>query len=104
MKQAASLDTIDHIAIPADDIASAVEWYRDLFRCEVLYQDPTWALLLFGNVKLALVVPEQHPPHVGFVSSEAEKFGPLVPHRDGTRSTYVEDAAGNAVEILAPYS
>ncbi len=104
MRQTVALDRIDHIAIPAADVSSAVEWYRGLFRCDVVYQDGTWALLRFGNVRLAIVVPEQHPPHLGFVSPEAETFGPLVPHRDGTRSIYVTDPAGNAVEILEPYS
>jgi hypothetical protein len=95
------LDRLDHAAIPVEDVASAVDWYTRTFRCEVKYQDLTWALLAFENVRLALVVPSQHPAHIGFVSEEAEKFGPLKTHRDGTRSCYVKDPAGNAVEILA---
>jgi len=46
-------------------------------------------------------VPHQHSGHIAFVHPEAEKFGPLKPHRDGTRSVYVKDPAGNPVEILA---
>ena len=95
------LDAIDHVAIPVHDIAAAVEWYTRMFRCEVTYRDDTWALLKFGNVKLALVIPSQHPAHIGFVSAEAETFGTLKLHRDGTRSCYVKDPAGNSVEILA---
>ncbi len=95
------LDCIHHIAIPAPDVARAVEWYTGAFRCRVVYQDQTWALLEFGNTRLALVTPGQHPPHVGFLSPNAESFGPLTPHRDGTRSIYIRDPAGNAVEILA---
>ena len=94
-------DAIDHVAIPVQDVAAAVEWYTRMFRCEVTYQDDTWAFLKFGNVKLALVIPSQHPAHIGFVSAEAEKFGALKLHRDGTRSCYVKDPAGNSVEILA---
>lgn len=96
-----ALDAIDHVAVPVMDIAQAVAWYRERFRCEVRYQDSTWALLAFANVRLALVVPEQHPPHIGFVSHEAERYGELKQHRDGTRSCYVLDPAGNSVEILA---
>jgi catechol 2,3-dioxygenase-like lactoylglutathione lyase family enzyme len=103
MTDGAKLDSLDHVAIAVPDVAAAVEWYRERFRCEIAYQDDTWALLAFANTRLALVVPEQHPPHVGFVSPEAESFGDLQPHRDGTRSCYVEDPAGNAVEVLAPY-
>ena len=97
------LDFLDHVAIAVNDVAGAVSWYRDRFRCEVAYQDSTWALLEFANTRLALVVPAQHPPHVGFVSPDAESFGSLKPHRDGTRSVYVLDPAGNAVEVLATY-
>jgi catechol 2,3-dioxygenase-like lactoylglutathione lyase family enzyme len=95
------LDAIDHVAIPVREIAPVVDWYRKTFKCEIGYQDDTWALLKFANMSLALVIPEQHPPHIGLVSEEAEKFGQLKLHRDGTRSTYVSDPAGNSVEILA---
>lgn len=94
-------DSLNHVAVPVQDVAAAVAWYRDTFRCRVKYQDATWALLGFGNIDLALVVPEQHPPHLGFVSPDAERFGALKTHRDGTRSCYVTDPAGNSVEILA---
>ncbi len=95
------LDRLDHVAIPVTDIAVAVDWYTKTFRCSIQYQDATWALLGFDNVSLALVIPEQHPAHIGFVSPDAEKFGVLKTHRDGTRSCYVSDPAGNSVEILA---
>lgn len=98
------LDAIDHIAISVKDIGSAVEWYQKHFKCEVTYQDDTWAFLSFGNIKLALVIPEQHPPHLAFVSEQAESYGTLKPHRDGTRSLYVNDPSGNSVEIMAPYT
>ncbi len=95
------LDQLDHVAIPVQDIATSVEWYTRTFQCRVKYQDATWALLGFGNIDVALVIPEQHPAHLGFVSPEAEKYGALKTHRDGTRSCYVSDPSGNAVEILA---
>jgi len=98
---AVALDRIDHIAVSVRDIAEAVNWYTKTFRCVVTYQDETWAFLDFENTRLALVIPEQHPPHFAFTSREAASFGPLKTHRDGTRSTYVRDPAGNAVEIMA---
>ncbi len=94
------LDSLDHVAVAVSDIAAAVDWYTSNFHCEVAYQDPTWAFLRFGNIRLALVVPEQHPAHIALVSAEAEKFGALTIHRDGTKSVYVKDPWGNAVEIL----
>ena len=96
-----NLNTIDHIAIPVTDIASSVAWYREQFQCDVKYQDETWALLAFANIKLALVIPAQHPAHLGFVTAEADKYGALKTHRDGTRSCYVNDPSGNSIELLA---
>ena len=96
-----SLDRIEHVAIAVADVASAVAWYTATFRCAVAYQDATWALLDFENLKLALVIPGQHPPHLAFASPKAEAFGELTTHRDGTRSIYVSDPSGNSVEIMA---
>lgn len=96
-----NLNTIDHIAIPVTDIAASVAWYREHFHCDVKYQDDTWALLAFANIRLALVIPAQHPAHLGFVTADADKFGALKTHRDGTRSCYVNDPSGNSIEMLA---
>lgn len=96
-----AFDRIEHVAISVSDVAEAVAWYTSTFRCTVTYQDATWAMLKFENLELALVIPRQHPPHIAFTSSDAGRFGELSTHRDGTRSTYVRDPAGNAVEIMA---
>lgn len=94
------LDALHHIAIAVTDIASAVDWYTGTFACEVSYQDESWAFLRFQNLQVALVIPEQHPPHIAFSKIDAERFGDLKTHRDGTRSCYLKDPSGNAVEIL----
>lgn len=100
-RAAVALDAIHHVAVSVQDVKTAVEWYGQNFQCKVVYQDDTWAMLEFANLKLALVIPSQHPPHLAFLSPEAEKHGPLKMHRDGTRSTYISDPAGNAIEVLA---
>ena len=94
------MDALHHVAIGVHDLAVAVSWYRERFDCAVSYQDDTWALLRFENILLALVIPGQHPPHIAFTHPQAERFGPRTAHRDGTRSIYIADPAGNAVEIL----
>jgi catechol 2,3-dioxygenase-like lactoylglutathione lyase family enzyme len=72
-----------------------------------LYEDATWAFLNVGGVKVALVTPTQHPPHIAVRVSEeqlafaAQKMGiPIESHRDGTRGIYVHDPFGNAVELI----
>lgn len=94
------MDTIHHVAITVKDIARAVRWYTEHFDCKVSYQDDTWAMLDFANIHLALVLPEQHPPHVGIARSHAEDFGKLTTHRDGVRSIYLKDSEANSVEII----
>ena len=98
---------IDHVAVPANDIGRGVAFYRDRFGAEVLYEDGTWAFLKMGDVKLALVTPTQHPPHVAFRVTEdqlrqmAAKDGVEVDeHRDGTKGVYLKDPDGNAVELI----
>jgi catechol 2,3-dioxygenase-like lactoylglutathione lyase family enzyme len=94
------MDTIHHIAIPVDHIQDALAWYKNHYDVKVVYEDETWALLQFANVALALVMPDQHPPHFAIVSENAESYGPLKSHRDGTASVYIQDPAGNTIEML----
>lgn len=93
-------DTLHHVALQVRDIAAAVKWYREVLSCDVEYQDKSWAMLQFDNVRIALVVPEQHPPHVAVVRPDAARFGALTAHRDGTRSVYIVDPWGNSIEVL----
>lgn len=104
MDTSQKLDAVHHVAIVVLNIAESVAWYRETFRCEVTYQDETWAMLKFANLSMALVVPHQHPAHLGFVTPRAAEFGPLKTHRDGTASIYISDPSGNAVELLSPES
>lgn len=98
------LDSLHHIAISVTNIAESVEWYTSTFRCEIAYQDETWAFLKFANLHVALVLPGQHPPHLAFVTPKAASYGELKTHRDGTRSLYISDVSGNAVELMDPDS
>lgn len=94
------MEKILHIAVPVGDITEALEWYRDNFDIQTVYSDDSWALLRFDNIALALVLPDQHPPHFAVARPDAERFGPLTPHRDGTASVYIRDPWDNAIEIM----
>ena len=98
---------LDHVAVPAADIDQSVKWYLERFGATVLYHDKTWAFLQVGGNKLALVSPNQHPPHVAFSVTEqqldeaARTSGiPIDKHRDGTKGIYVKDPFGNAIELI----
>ncbi len=98
---------IDHVAVPSNDIKRGVEFYCKHFQAEVLYQDNTWAFLKMGEVKLALVTPTQHPPHVA-LRIDAEQLDKWAAgsehdvdeHRDGTKGIYLKDPDGNAIELI----
>lgn len=98
----------DHAAQQVPDIAEAVAWYREaLPGTTVLYQDATWALVEANGVRIAFVVRDQHPGHLAWRVDEAElarlagKHGKAIkPHRDGTRSFYLEAPGGQSVEII----
>ena len=94
------LDTLHHAALRVRDVKEAVEWYTQRFRCRLEYQDSTWAILAFDNVRLAFVLQEQHPPHIAIVG-DPTAYGTAQRHRDGTSSVYLKDPDGNNVEILA---
>ena len=97
----------DHVAVPSNDIAGSVAWYRSKLGATVLYQDQSWAFMNVGGTKVALVTPTQHPPHVAVKVSEeqlaeaAKQAGmPIDRHRDGTTGIYIADPFGNAVELI----
>jgi catechol 2,3-dioxygenase-like lactoylglutathione lyase family enzyme len=97
----------DHVAVPSNDIAGSVAWYRAKLGATVLYQDETWAFMNVGGTKVALVTPTQHPPHVAVKVTEvqlaeaAKAAGvPIDRHRDGTTGIYIADPFGNAVELI----
>lgn len=98
---------MDHVAIPTNDIPGTAKFYVEHFGAQILYADGTWAFLRIGQGKLALVRPEQHPAHVALrvdlpsLQAAAERAGkPIDKHRDGTQGIYVDDPAGNVIELI----
>ena len=57
-------------------------------------------MLEFENVKLALVLPDQHPFHFAILKDNVEDYGEPVTHRDVSVSVYIKDRSGNNIEIL----
>ena len=94
----------DHVALVSKDIAASVDWYKNRFECEVLYQDDTWAIIDVCGLQLAFVTPSQHPPHIAFclTTEEAEQYPDkkFKLHRDGTKSFYDRDNQNNIIEFI----
>ncbi len=97
MGEIKTMEKIDHIAIVVTNINHAVNWYKDNRDCKVNYQDTSWAELQFENIKLALVLPQDHPAHIAF---EDETVEGGEKHRDGSESIYEHDTFGNIIERI----
>jgi len=101
--------TFDHIAQQVPNIAAAVDWYlRMIPGARVLYQDDTWAFVDAAGVRLAFVLRDQHPGHIAWRVSDADlerlarQHGATIhPHRDRTRSFYLEAPGDQHVEIIS---
>ena len=99
----------DHVATRVPDIAEAVAWWTAAVPgARILHQDPSWAFLEANGVRLAFVLADQHPDHVAWRVEEAElerlaaeHRREIHPHRDGTRSFYLEAPGGHWIEIIA---
>jgi catechol-2,3-dioxygenase len=101
--------TFDHIAMTAENIPATVQFYQTNFpEVNILYSDPTWALLEIGGTKVAFVVESQHPPHIAFRVDSRDELEKLAReanakidiHRDASESFYKVDVDGNSVEII----
>ena len=87
---------IDHIAIVVNDIKESVAYYVDNYDCMILHCDESWGYLQFDNIKLALVLKDEHPPHIAFEVDGVEGKT----HRDGSVSKYIDDPSGNKIELI----
>ena len=99
----------DHVAQQVPDIAEAVEWQRATVPgTTVVYQDATWALVDSAGVRIAFVLPEQHPNHLAFRVDDAElerlaaeHGAEIATHRDATRSIYLRGPGTVETEIIS---
>lgn len=99
----------DHIALTSTNIAEDIKFYRSHFsKIGILYQDQSWAFLEVGGIKIALVSPGEHPPHVAFRVKSRELLEQMAianntsikVHRDRSESIYLNDPSGNATEVV----
>ncbi len=99
----------DHVAIQVQTTSmmkNNVKWYVDQHAAKVLYQDDTWSLIEMGGVKIAFVLPNQHPSHIAFEIDDMSKHvfeckgHEFKKHRDGSESCYIKDLCGNHLEFL----
>ena len=97
----AELDSVRHVALSVSNLDSAIEWYQTSFSCEVISRAKTKAVLQFANLRLVLVLPSSEQAHVAFEKTDAASYGELKDRGDGAPSTYVSDACGNLVKLVA---
>ena len=99
----------DHVALQVPDIAAALAWWQRMVPgTTVLYEDDSWALIEAGGSRVAFVSADEHPDHLAYsVSvSELERLAnehgsEIDPHRDGSRSFYLDAPGGHRLELIA---
>ena len=90
---------IDHIALQVNNINESVNYYKE-YGASVIHQDDTWAFLQFDNIKLALVIEDEHPYHIAFEVDMLPHTENVKKHRDGSISYYIKDPSDNTIEII----
>ena len=99
----------DHVAQQVPDIGEAVAWQLQAVPGSlVLHQDESWALVESAGVKLAFVLPHQHPPHIAYRVDDDElerlaaRHGATIAvHRDATRSFYLQGPGSLQTEVIS---
>ena len=99
--QSSTKDIIDHIAIVVDNIERSLNFYTHKFKCKTIFSDKTWAILQFENIKLSLVVKEEHPPHIAIIDNSIINDPQSKTHRDKSISKYVVDLDNNFLELIS---
>ena len=91
----------DHVAINVKNLDVSIEWYLNNLNASIDYCDESWAMLSIGDVKVALTLASQHPPHLAFkVEDFGKDFENTNLHRDNSRYLYMTDPDGNTVELI----
>jgi len=93
-----------HTAVHTKDVAASVDWYVENLKAKILKQDEDWAMIMIADMTLALIHPNNHPPHIAFEVSSLDEF-PCYPneikmHRDGSHYYYQETPDGTIIEWL----
>jgi hypothetical protein len=93
----------DHIALSVKNVYSSTAWYRNKFDATVEYEDETWAMLVVGDMRIALTRAGEHPPHLAFKVDSVSDFPDgceIKQHRDGSWYYYDADIDGNVIEWI----
>ena len=91
---------LDHVAIKVSNIKQSIAWYLENYEdARELYSDMSWGMIEIGDIKIALVIGDTHPPHIGIrqctsIPECAKK------HRDGSYYIYEKDPDGNVIEKI----
>ena len=94
----------DHVARQVDDVKTTVLWYSKHLKAKVLKYHEDWAMLLIGNLTLALTKKGTHPDHIAFVVNSLDEFPceeiDIKEHRDGSLYYYQETPDNITIEWL----
>jgi catechol 2,3-dioxygenase-like lactoylglutathione lyase family enzyme len=91
---------LDHVAIKVSNIKQSIAWYLENYKdAHEIYSDMSWGMIEIGDIKIAFVIDDTHPPHIGIrqhtcIPEYAKQ------HRDGSYYVYEKDPDGNVIEKI----
>lgn len=88
------------VTLPVDDVAAAVRWYRDVFGCRLVRDEPLAAVVALGDVELHFVARGLEPAGLTILRDRVADLGPGELRPDGTRALRLVDPWGNAIEVV----
>lgn len=83
------------------DLAAAVKWYAEVFRCRVVSQQADRAVVAFANFELQLVLGELEPPGLCVRAADVARLGGTERRADGSRALRLVDPWGNPFEVTS---
>ncbi|HIF15021.1 MAG TPA: VOC family protein [Bacteroidetes bacterium] len=93
-----------HTSVYTTDVKASVDWYVENLQAKILKQDEERAMIMIGDMTLALTSSELHPPHIAFEVGSLAKFpcckNEIKMHRDGSYYYYQETPDGTIIEWL----
>jgi hypothetical protein len=92
---------VRHATLRVGDLAAAVQWYAEVFRCRIVSQQTDRVVVAFANFELQLVLGDLEPPGFCVRAADVARLGGTERRSDGSRALRLVDPWGNPFEVTS---